>query len=339
MALLPLLLLASLAMAQSATRAEAKVRAKLAKGKAYPAIRSATSMLGKPGHPEFYALRAEGYNNISEFTKAEQDARSAMRLLPASPAGLYQLAIAEQGAGRLDSAVIHFSEVIHQAPTVDAYYRKAQVLQLQGQLAGANSAVDKALVLENSAGPTSARLHRVKGELAAMAGDTAQASTELNIAVQLAPKDPVNYNSRGYYGHAYRGDYQGALADYDRAVKLNPNYSYAFNNRGWTWYKLGNTTKALKDIGQARRKKPGNPYIYRNLGIIAMEIGDTAKACLLLREAIDKGFTALYGPEVEERMALACTRGHGSTPMAPVQAPAGPMDQKQTRPPVRTNAP
>ena len=98
-AVLPIFLLA-----QGETRQERKVRAQLAKGKAYPAIRISSGMLGKGDHPEFYALRAEGYNSIAEHAKAEADARMAIRLLPDSVSGLYQLALAEQGFGRLDSA-------------------------------------------------------------------------------------------------------------------------------------------------------------------------------------------------------------------------------------------
>jgi tetratricopeptide (TPR) repeat protein len=337
--LLVLLFLAGTSVGQSTMRTAAKVRAKLAKGKAYPAIRIATGVLGKPGHPEFYALRAEGYNAIAEFAKAGQDARTAIRLLPDSLSGLFQLAVAEQGMGRLDSAEALFGEVVQRSPTVEAYYRRAQVRQLQGKLAAASQDIDQAMVLEGAANAASARLHRLRGELAAMAGDTALAREELDRAIQLAPNDPVNYNSRGYYVHAYRGDFKGAITDYDKAIKLNPNYSYAFNNRGWSWYKAGNTAKALKDIGRAKRKKSMNPYVYRNLGVIALESGDTTKACLLFREAVDKGFTALYGNEVEDLMAASCKQGAGGNPHAPMQAPAGTMDHRQNRQPVRTNAP
>ncbi len=337
--LLVLLTIAGTSAGQTTTPAEAKVRAKLAKGKAYPAIRIATAALAKPGHPEFYALRAEGYNAIAEFTKAEQDARMAISLLPDSVSGLFQLAVAGQGMGRLDSADAQFSEVVHRSPSPEAYYRRAQVRQLQGRLGDAARDIDQAMALAGADGPASARFHRMKGELAAMAGDTALARTELGRAVQLAPDDPVNYNSRGFYLHAKRGDHKGAIADYDRAIKLNPNYSYAFNNRGWSWYKAGNTAKALKDIGRAKRKKSMNPFVYRNLGVIALESGDTTKACLLFREALDKGFTTLYGTEVEDLMATSCKQPAGSRTHAPVQAPAGTIDRRPDRPPVRTNAP
>lgn len=339
LSLIVMLTTAAASLAQTTPRTEAKVRAKLAKGKAYPAIRIATGALGKPGHPEFYALRAQGYNAIAEFTKAAQDARTAMQLLPDSLSGLFQLAVAEQGMGQLDSADVHFAELIRQKPTVEAYFRQAQVRQLQGKLQDAMADIESALALGGPDNAASAPLHRTKGELAAMAGDTAMARTELDKAVQLAPNDPVNYNSRGYYLFAFRGNHAEAIREYGRAIKLNPNYSYAFNNRGWSWYKEGNTKKALKDINRAKRKKSMNPFVYRNLGVIALESGDTAKACVLLREAVDKGFTALYGNEVEQLMERSCKQVPTTKNKVPLQAPQGTMDQRQNRPPVRSNAP
>ena len=332
-----LLLFATLAMAQDGTRQERKARALLAKGKPYPAIRIASGMLQKGTHPEFYILRATGYNSIAEFEKAETDARKAVRLIPDSISGLFQLALAEQGLGRLDSAAAHFTEVIQRMPGVEAYYRRAMVEQLQGRLSEAVADIDRALVLENPA--TSAKLHRIKGELAAMAGDTTMADRELDKAVQLAPDDPVNYNSRGYYGHAFRGDHAGAILDYDRAIKLNPNYSYAFNNRGWSYYRSGHTDKGLRDIQRARKKKVHNPFVYRNLGVIALETGDTAKACVLFRQALDRGFTALYGTEVEDLMAALCKETVKGKPVVPVQAPQGIIDRKTNQPARRNNAP
>lgn len=332
-AVLPIFLLA-----QGETRQERKVRAQLAKGKAYPAIRISSGMLGKGDHPEFYALRAEGYNSIAEHAKAEADARMAIRLLPDSVSGLYQLALAEQGLGRLDSAAIHLRMVLERAPGTEVRYRLALVEQMQGNLPEGMREIDKALAEVDATAPASARLHRVKGELAAMMGDSAMARKQLDKAVELAPSDPVNYNSRGFYGHAWLGDHAGAIADYDRAIKLNPNYSYAFNNRGWSEYKIGETDRGIKDIQRARRKKVHNPYIYRNLGVIALETGDTAKACMLLRQALDRGFTAQYGDEVKDRIGASCGSSPDA-PVVPVQPSQGTIDRKTDQPVPRSNAP
>ncbi|MEO8733930.1 MAG: hypothetical protein ABI373_06340, partial [Flavobacteriales bacterium] len=219
--IVPCVLLAVSALAQGGTRQERKMRSLIAKGRAYPAIRIANDMLvAKEPHPEFYALRAEAYNSIADFGKAEADARQAMRLFPDSTTGLFQLAMAEQGLGQLDSATFHLLQVKQRKPSAETCYRLAIVEQMRSQLSDALLQVDEAIAMSKPNDPTTAPFHRVKGEVDAMMGDTVSARIQLDQAVALAPKDPVNYNSRGYYLHAWVGDHKGAIADYDKAIKL-----------------------------------------------------------------------------------------------------------------------
>lgn len=315
---------------------ERTARALLARGKAYKALRICDARLGGTPDPVFYAIRADAWNRIGEHEKAEKDARTALAAFPGNADGLFQLALAEQGQGGFDSAAVHLQQVLAVAPSPDVRYQLAQVYVLRKDHPAAMRSIDEALATAAD-GPSTARLHRVKGECAALMGDSLLARQELDRAVALGPDDPVNYNSRGYYGQAYFGRHQAAILDYDRALKLNPNYSYAFNNRGWSWYKLGQVEKGIADIERARRRKVFNPFVYRNLGVIALERGDTAKACPYFRQALDYGFTALYGDEVEQLMAASC-KGQPAQ-KAPVQAPNAPLDKKDAHPTPRTNAP
>lgn len=310
------------------------MRKQLDNGRPYPAIRNATAMLIKSDQPAFRVLRAEAYNAIGEHGKAEVDAARSLELMPGNADGLYQMALAQDGLGRLDSAAALLRRLLDVAPSAEARYRLAVVEQSNGHTEVAMAEIDRILAEAGPDDAGTARLHRTKGELAALSGDTVLARAELDRAISLAPADPVNYNSRGYYLHAMAGSHAAAILDYNRAIKLNPNYSYAFNNRGWSRYRMGETAKGIKDIEQAKRRKAYNPYVYRNLGIIALEQGDTAKACMLLREALAKGFTAQHGPEVEDLIAASC----GAAPVVQpsrTTAPAQPVDKKTPR----SNAP
>ena len=54
--------------------------------------------------------------------------------------------------------------------------------------------------------------------------------------------------------NAYRnGDLKLALADFDRAIALNPKFMIAYINRGIVLYRMGKLDRALADVARARR--------------------------------------------------------------------------------------
>ena len=304
------------------SKAEIKVRKALAAGEPYPAIRACDHELGREtAAPVFLVLRADALNRIGRYERALEDARTALRTMVDDPEALLQKGIAFSALGPQDSAVKCLTRALDlaQSPGV--------VTEVLVQLATAEQRAQRPalalMVLEPPAGKlnrndSDPRVFRLKGECEALAGDSASARRDLDRAVELAPRDPVTWNSRGYFRYALYNEHARAIQDYGRAIKLNPNYSFAFNNRGWSLYKLGEKDEALKNIDIARRKNPHNPYVFRNLGLIALEGGDVVTGCGYLSTALAEGFTARGGSEVEDLMKARC----GDVPKAaPVIVP------------------
>lgn len=318
-------------------RREAKVRRQLAKGRPYKAISLCTGALGIEERGVFHVLRADARNRIGEFGAAVSDARLGWAAAPDDREALLQLAIAEQGLGQGDSAIAHYRRVLSAGGDAGVRYRLATTLQDRKEYAGALAELDGILAGLPSEDAMTTKVLRSKGECLALSGDTTGAGSAFRRALELAVDDPVILNSRAWFLYAANGLHGRAIADYDRAIKQNPNYSYAFNNRGWSRFKNGDPAGALKDIRLARRKKPLNPYIYRNLGLIALSKGDREDACTQFRRALELNFTAVHGDEVEKLTVEHCG-GHGQdlAPRAPSASPGG---TKPVTPPTRTNAP
>jgi tetratricopeptide (TPR) repeat protein len=71
-----------------------------------------------------------------------------------------------------------------------------------------------------------------------------------------------DYFLRGL-GKSERGDYRGAIVDYDQAISLNPKYDLAFNNRGLLRQnKLNDVQGALSDFNQAISLNPKYALAY-----------------------------------------------------------------------------
>jgi Flp pilus assembly protein TadD len=85
-----------------------------------------------------------------------------------------------------------------------------------------------------------------------------QAVAEFTRAIALNPKYAVAYRFRGmaYY---YKTDYDQAIADYNQAIALDPKDFRAYSSRGSAYYDKKDYTKARSDYNQALGLDPNDP--------------------------------------------------------------------------------
>jgi len=78
-------------------------------------------------------------------------------------------------------------------------------------------------------------------------------ATPLGPPLEIAPPpDAKSFRERGI--SAYRsGDLDNAIADFDRAIQLDPKFTAAYIDRGIVLYRLRKFEKAFADIAQAKR--------------------------------------------------------------------------------------
>jgi tetratricopeptide (TPR) repeat protein len=92
-----------------------------------------------------------------------------------------------------------------------------------------------------------------------------KALADFNEALRLDPQNSPAFNGRGWAWYNKR-EYAKALADYDNALRLDPKAAYAFNNRGLVWYDKKEYAKALADFNEALRLDPKFVWPYNNRG-------------------------------------------------------------------------
>ena len=87
----------------------------------------------------------------------------------------------------------------------------------------------------------------------------------LSEAIRLDPNYASAYNNRGNaYGDLKQFD--RAIADYDQAIRLDPNVADAYNNRGYAYRDLKQFYRAIADYDQAIRLDPNFALAYNNRG-------------------------------------------------------------------------
>lgn len=83
------------------------------------------------------------------------------------------------------------------------------------------------------------------------------------------------------YQKAKHNDFQGALADWSEAIRLNPAFTTAYYNRGYLRHLLGDENGALDDFNHALRLEPDyveaythRSYVYYLRGAYALCVAD-----------------------------------------------------------------
>jgi tetratricopeptide (TPR) repeat protein len=89
-----------------------------------------------------------------------------------------------------------------------------------------------------------------KGVILFHAGKKGLALMEMDKAVSLEPENPYRYAGRAYIKDGL-GDIHGAIADYETAIRLDPEDSVSHNNLGLLQEKLGWKEKADRNFNRA----------------------------------------------------------------------------------------
>ena len=89
-----------------------------------------------------------------------------------------------------------------------------------------------------------------RGDAYTAKGNYDQAIADYNRAIMLDPKHAPAYKSLGYAYYAKR-DYDRAIADYNRAIMLDPKDASAYEGRAGVYYANGNNDQAIADYNQA----------------------------------------------------------------------------------------
>jgi Flp pilus assembly protein TadD len=78
--------------------------------------------------------------------------------------------------------------------------------------------------------------------------------------------------------HAWRGNPDAAIADFDKAIAIVPKSSFAYLNRGLAHRLRGDQDQALADLDKAVRYAPHDARIYYHRSLLLHERGDAKRA-------------------------------------------------------------
>ena len=103
------------------------------------------------------------------------------------------------------------------------------------------------------------------------------AITDYDKAIRLKPDFAEAYSNRGNTKEAL-GRHDDAIADHDEAIHLKPDFAEAYYNRGVSKVQQGRHDDAIADCNEAIRLKPDYAEAYINRGRMKSMLSLNAEA-------------------------------------------------------------
>lgn len=138
-------------------------------------------------------------------------------------------------------------------------------------------------------------LYHFRGLAYAELKDQVRAVADYEKAVKLDPKDAWTHNSL-CWARAILNQLERALPSCNEALRLVPDYAGAFDSRGLVYLKQGRHQDSWNDYNRSDNLEPGNAYHLFGRGIAALRLGRTAdgEADIAKAKSIAAGVEADY---------------------------------------------
>lgn len=133
--------------------------------------------------------------------------------------------------------------------------------------------------------PRYAYAHNNQGVSYCARGQYDRAIAHYDRAIQIRPRFAKAFFNRAL---AYRskGEYDRAITDYNKAIKLKPGYAEAYNNRGVAHHKKADIDRAIVDYTSAIKRNPAYVSAYHNRAVAYRAKGRYVKAIADLNSAL-----------------------------------------------------
>ena len=232
-----------------------------------------------PSTADYYSDRGLAKLRKRDNDGAIVDFTRAIELEPKNAIAYRNRALAKNMKGDADGALADYNRAIDLDPkNASAFNSRGMIKRSKGDLDGAIADFNSASEID----PKLAVAYKNRGETRQARGDAAGAKEDLKHAGELNPElmskespshkpsPPCKASDENFVNHgtekAKNGDLDGAIADFDRAIKADPQNDAPYYNRAQAKWLKKDTAGAIADYTRAIDLGSTNPAAYNNRG-------------------------------------------------------------------------
>jgi len=271
-----------------------------------------------PKEPLFYYGRSNAYYNLKNYNNSISNADKAIALEKSFTDAYRIRAKANEAEGKFRQAVTDYGGLIKLDPLNYTYYYLRAIAEdtLKDKTAAcmdmkkahhlitnkisAEYAVVHNYLFKNCRNLFPKELLRVndlsnEAVTFVSSGQLDKAIKNYDAIVQLVPDSASVYYERGKLKRQAADD-MGAIADYQKALQLNKNFTEAWAGLGVAYQLIEQNENAIHAYGEAIQSNPEYALPYYNIGVLYQAKEDYTKAIQYLEMAVakDGGYTKAY---------------------------------------------
>ncbi|MBO4804122.1 MAG: tetratricopeptide repeat protein [Muribaculaceae bacterium] len=248
----------------------------------------------KPFLAEPYFYRSVAKISLEDYGGAEQDAGMAIERNPFIVDAYQVRGVARQNLRNYVGAVEDYDAGLELMPEDKNMLMNRAVCEIElKNYDEAQQTFERLLQLDRR----NDRAYLGLAQMSLAREDTVAALDNLNRSIALSKNNPGAYVMRAEIATRMNKDFEGALADMDSAILLEPHYAGYFINRAYMKYNLDDYFGAMADYDYAIGLDPASQEAHFNRGLLRAEVGDNNKAITdfdFVLKTNPSNFIALY---------------------------------------------
>lgn len=238
------------------------------------------ALIENSAHTKALYNRGIAYYQMENFEAAKQDFENLVALLPNDMESRQNLATIEFMTGHFLDALNHYNVIIQQQPTGEIYAQRALVKTYLQMYPEALS--DLQIAIQYAPDDPLNFVHQ--GDVYTEMAEYEQAIYAYSQAINLRVEDAAVFNNRAN-AKASMGAYQEAIYDYNNAILVRPE-SHFFSNRANCHLYLGKPEATIADAKEALRINPDNDEAYYFMGLALLNSQYYEEALVAFNQAI-----------------------------------------------------